>query len=455
MATDTNTITERQTMNLNLPLLASAAAALAVLNPATAQDDAKKRSADRPIFVSTDSLMGCKVEWPGDAKCTVKDALVDPSTGRIAGLVMDSGAIASFDRLCWNPDASCFSCTKPHAGTAEAASSKKKTDAEAKDAAASTKAGRPLDGTFLLSSVVSLPLVGYERTEEGDRKDCKIGSVGGAFVDTCSGNLAFVTTSVGGVLGIGAESRVIPWSAVCVERGAEGEFQLGTDIHAKRLEKAPAFGDGADNLHNPNYRDTLYSYYGTRRADFEPASSDGVSVIPVDQMMGATIVRAGDAKGSLKDLVLDPKSGQVSLAICANGDVVPASALRWDERAKQFQLSGDVKPVEMDANQEQILASALADYSVMCGTERTGDLEDVYFDANAGKIAYLSIEKDGVRVLPWSVVTLNTEGKQPSICLGCAHDALENAPKLNGEMGATIYSPAFRARVAAVETKPQ
>lgn len=440
-------------MKYTLPLVASAVVALAALNSVSAQEDAKERLKNSPIFISTDVLMGCKAQWPGDQEDSVKDALLNTSSGRIAGLIMESGAVASFDCVRWNPEKNCFSCTETNARVVEASSSRG--DRKPRSGETRASSNQSLNNTFLLSSVVSFPLIGYERTEEGLRNEAELGSVGGAFIDTRSGCLAYVTTSVGGVLGIGAESRVIPWSAVRIDRNEDGEHRLSSDINAERLEKAPAFGGGAHDLNNPEYRNTLYSYYGTRRADFEPVSTDDVCVVPVDEMLGATIVRGSDDEDSLKDLVLDPESGQVSLAICANGNVVPASSLSWNAMEKQFRVSGDVKPVEMDPAKKQLLASALADFRIICDTEECGDLEDVYFDTNSGKLAYLSFDYDGVRVLPWSTVTLNTSAEEPSIQLSCAKSSLKNAPELDGEMGATIYSPAFRERVSRLESKKQ
>lgn len=444
-------------MSTILKLLSASVLVLAFIIPVSAQDaeGARGRPAEtQPIFVSTDVLVGCKAQGPGKDEDVVGDALIEASSGRIVGLIMESGVVSSFENVRWNAAEKGFTCLE-HAGRATGA-----VDAASPRGEQGTNRNRQthpqsVNGTFLLSSVVSYPLMGYERDDEGAREDTKLGSVGGAFIDTESGHVAYLTTSVGGVLGIGAESRVIPWSAVTIAQDAEGHYRFRSSITAERLESAPKFGEGPQNLNNPEYRDTLCSYYGTKRADFEPASSDNVGLVPVDEMIGATIVRGAGENDALADLILDPEGGQVTLALCRKGDVVPVDALHWDAREKHFRVSSDAQIKKTSPDTKLVLASAVADFDVMCAGEECGDLEDIYFDTSTCKLTYLSIDCDGVRVLPWSAVSLNTSGEEPRIELNCSRRFLESAPELDGEVGATIYSPAFRERVAALREQPQ
>lgn len=419
-----------------------ALALLGLLNPAMAQADRDSASLQeqQPTFLSTDVLMGCETKGPNARVDSVDDALVDASSGRITALIMSSGAITNFDRVHWNAEAKRldFKAADTRGGKVVEASSPRTSPALA------------VGECFLLSSIMEYPIVGSERTDNG-RTELDLGSAGGAFVDIRSGHVAYVTTSVGGMLGIGAESRVIPWAAVEVNHNAQGEYRLRTTLTEQRLERAPAFGSGPDNLDNPEYRDTLYSYYGVDRARFEPASRDKASLVTFDLVQGATILRGTDDKGALKDLIVASDSGEVTYALCENGDVLPIGALKWDAANKQFRVGSEVKGASIQVDERPILASALGDYTVMCGTEDIGALEEVYFDTNSGKFSYVAIDHDGVRVLPWSALSFAMQDDEPHIMVNRSMAALKAAPELDGKVGATIYSPAFRERVDAAK----
>ncbi|MCB9919786.1 MAG: hypothetical protein H6832_15395 [Planctomycetes bacterium] len=440
-----------------------------------------KRSAQHPVFLSTDVLFGCKVMEDGERHSKVSDALVDVSTGNIEGVITKNGQVYPFHSLTWNPETKCFersmhAAPNTHEGTAHVAKAESAETADEVETAdrkaeaanqvepetpAPVDASTPLPATkskhavrhstnscYMLSKLVEYPLVGYEQTTEG-RKKTEIGSIGGAFIDARSGKLAYVSTSVGGVLGIGAESRVIPWSAVEVKRNVDGDQQIVASLTAQRLEKAPAYGEGPDNLNNPEYRDSLYSYYGTDRADFEPARNDAMSLMTLSKVLGAEIVRGNDKEDSLSDLILNPENGQITHAICENGGVVPIGALQWDAKDKRFRIGQDTASVDVDASAPKVLASTLSDYMVMCTGEECGDLEDFYFDAKTNRFAYIAVAYDGMRVLPWRSATLTTSEPR-KINLSCSKEAMKSAPELDGKVGATIYSPAFRERVEAI-----
>ncbi|MCA8970862.1 MAG: hypothetical protein KDC95_13795 [Planctomycetes bacterium] len=463
-------------------LAAGMIGASTISNTVTAQDRDEvassrvdvTRTAQHPVFLSTDVLFGCKVMEDGERHSEVRDALVDISTGTIEGVVTKNGQVYPFHSLTWNPETKCFERSMhveshTHDGYVEASkAARAKAEDEETDADhAKSETAAPADASsprqdrqskhavrrstnscYMLSKLVEYPLVGYEQTTEG-RKKTEIGSIGGAFIDARSGKLAYVSTSVGGVLGIGAESRVIPWSAVEVKRNVDGDQQIVASLTAQRLEKAPAYGEGPDNLNNPEYRDSLYSYYGTDRADFEPARKDAMSLMTLSKVLGAEIVRGNDKEDSLSDLILNPENGQITHAICENGGVVPISALEWDAKDKQFRIGQDTASVEVDASAPKVLASTLEDYMVMCNGEECGDLEDFYFDAKTNRFAYIAVAYDGMRVLPWRSATLTTSEPR-KINLSCSKEAMKSAPELDGKVGATIYSPAFRERVEAI-----
>ena len=75
----------------------------------------------------------------------------------------------------------------------------------------------------------------------------EIGTIGDCYVDCSNQQIAFVTTSVGGVLGIGADSKVLPYEMIEVARDSEGEVCAMTGLSARRLEQAPTQDVPAQN----------------------------------------------------------------------------------------------------------------------------------------------------------------------------------------------------------------
>ncbi len=420
--------------------------------------DAKASERQHPIFLTTDVIFGCKLATASKQNDSVSDAVVNTKTGAIDGFVTKSGRILPFQDVVWVQAEKCFATRDASAGVNGTARTPDEATKDRSAAAAEASVSRKQrmkhahnDGQcYLLSKLTEYPIVGFEQSDEG-RERAVIGSIGGAFIDVRSGTLAFVSTSVGGVLGIGAESRVIPWSAVNLSHSDDGDPQLMTTLSKKRLENAPAYGEGPDNLDNASYRDSLYSFFGTDRADFDATrGDDDVSLMTLGKVLGADIVRGADNEDSLTDLIVNPENGQISHAICEQGGVVPIGALTWNAKHRRFDLGKDATSIDADSSASKVLASTLGDYTVMCNGEECGELEDLYFDAKTKRFAYIAVSGDGVRVLPWRSAVFTTSSPR-QIKLDCSKEALKNAPQLDGKVGATIYSPAFRERVDAVD----
>ncbi len=126
------------------------------------------------------------------------------------------------------------------------------------------------------------------------------------------------------------------------------------------------------------------------------------------------------------------------------------SALRWDQSKRGFTLVGDAAAAPLPPDGQLLLASALATIEVVCDSETYGFLEDVYFDAGTGKLGYAAVYSRGVRVVPWRSVSFDATLEPRRLRLECTRGEVDAAPELDGEMGATIYSPAFRERVDAL-----
>lgn len=419
-----------------------------------------------PIFISTDQLLGCELHGAGKHRDAIQDLLVHGSKGCIEGLLLESGAVAPIDSVRWDPKEQCFlqgrapfhkggpkgSDSEGHAIEASA----KKSDSKKRDEESSDSP--ELDRCFLLSKAASLTLLGYERNEEGERIYTDLGSFGGAYVDVQSGNVAYLSTSQGGVFGIGEESHLIPWSALDLRCDADGTYYFWASVNAKRLEDAPTVGGDPTRLSNPEYRDSIYSYYGADRADFDqrPDSEGSMSVISVDRMLGARVVRmegSESTRDTVDDLVFDPDTANISFALLESGSLVPIGLLEWNTREQHFSLARGPESGDAPEGGRKLLASVLSDYDVTCGDENLGNVESMYFDCQSGKIVFVAVDHDGLRVLPWSLVSIQSDGQSKQFVLSCSKRQLQAAPVLDGKMGATVYSPAFQERVSALEPK--
>lgn len=440
----------------------TALAALLCASTAFAQSSKDAKVDHYPIFIAADKVIGCKVESAAGVKDEVQDAIVDTETGRIHAVLCSSGMIAPFQSFTWNPESKCFQVRSDawRGHDSMKAGDKQSRAEEASAQRRTSKAMLPTgDKCFLMSKLIDSPLQGYESTENG-RNAVELGSVGGAFIDVRSGHIAYLTTSVGGVLGIGADSKVIPYSATTLRRSEDGDYRLATALTEARLEKAPTLGEELDHLDNPPYRDSLYSYYGVQRADFDPRTNekDSVQIMTVAKVIGSPVKHAtapNDDTDEIESLIIDPTSGAVVSALCSSGKVMPIQALNWNAKDKCFVVDGSAAGKNWSADGKQVLVTRLSDLPLMCEGKACGSCSDLYFDTSAKKITYVTVDHDGVRVLPWSVIRITSNGDEQVIAVNLTREAIKSAPELDGTVGASIYSPAFRARVADLETAKQ
>lgn len=432
---------------MQLTRLVLPASVLALTLPASANAQETPRSErPLPIFVSTDVLLECKVVSADGPEGKIDDAIVDVSSGRLVDLVLESGVVLEFDRVEWNSVDGVFDheSTKPVGAASPVDASSPRAQGTRSDAAE----------CYLLSRVARFPIRGQERSADGTRRSVDLGSAGGGFVDVRSGHLAFVSTSVGGVLGIGAESRAIPWGAFELRCDDEGAPELRTTLSPRRLDRAPRVGDGRDKIGNPEYRDTLYSYFGTRRASFEPEAADRVTLVPIAELLGEPIRRIDDDDDRVDDFVLDRESGRVALVVCRSGRVLPVESVAWVTSDDCFRVREDGTEEHSGDRDSHVLASALVDVDLLREGEECGSVDCVYLDARTFEIRYVAVERDGVRVLPWSVVAVESSGDEARLELSCSTEALDSAPELDGLHGASIHSRAFRERVEELASEP-
>jgi len=203
-------------------------------------------------------------------------------------------------------------------------------------------------GTYMLSTdLEDATLVGSNGEGIGDIDDL--------VVDRSSGHIGFVTLKTGGVLGIGAETRVVPWEALT--RTDENEFRIS--IASNRIENAPQFDSSRiADLNNRQSNQRIYAYYqvqpreiirdGQRPTDTQYASSGQKTYILADGVVGSDVYnRQGEDLGSIDDLIISVNRGSTPYAIVSFGGVlgvgrdlvaVPMKAFSWDQAEERYVL---------------------------------------------------------------------------------------------------------------------
>lgn len=126
---------------------------------------------------------------------------------------------------------------------------------------ADTVAAAPRGGTRLASSLATL------RVAAGTDD---LGTPGDVYTELRTGCLAFVTLTLGDVIGIGGKTYLVPWTAMNLQTGSDQKSLLKIQaMDRKKLETAPR-QEGKDDVHNASFRGRLYQFFGTRIPAYEP-----------------------------------------------------------------------------------------------------------------------------------------------------------------------------------------
>lgn len=403
---------------------------------------------DNARIVEADKVIGLEVRTADGKKLSeIKDLAIQLGDGDVLHAHLANGSVVPASSLRWDRDEKWVRLAK---------------SADAKPVSRQ-KQDAPNAGEYrslLLSKLNGTPIIGRERTETGYERD-KLGTVGGSFIDVNSGSIAFIATSIGGeFLGIGAESRVIPWSAVRPRLDLKsGDWELITTFTERRLEKGPAYGSGPDKIYNPLYRRALYSYYDADRPDFD-RMKDGRHIVTLRRVLGAKIMRSDRKIDNVGDLVVDVRAGSYPSVVLSSGMIVDSSALKWDYQEKRF----DWMPANGDSKQSSdgahtVLATKLDDFDIIVDGETYGYLGTIYVDTKDRTLEYITVVVGTtlglggeVKVLPWDSVTVIPPGASRSGALrvGLSKDIVKKAPNLDGSAGSDLYDPDFRARVDAL-----
>lgn len=425
-----------------------------------AEDSKKDAKKDGSLVISSDVVVGSDIVDPGADRAIdqVEDLIVDANTGQILMAITGHGVVLSCHELRWNEEKRRFDLrTDAKGNDSTAGESKTKYRHRNRSDKDDETQARTLPSKVLLSDIDGLDIWG-STMDEGEKRREKIGDVNGAFIDVRTGHLAFVTTNIGGTLGFGAESKVLPWCLGMVERSDEGELRYSTRLMEDRLKKAPSYGVAGNQLHNPKYRGTLYAFYGVDKPDFEHGDTEGArtEVVTLDFIIGAEVTSSvnGEETDEIEDLLIDRESGQVNMAVLDSGKIVPIDALRWNHDSKKFELTSTEKTAPK-SKESYILASRLAGNNVRAKDAEVGEVEDVYFDTQKNQLAFVSLAVDQtlgmgghVKVLTWKVVDLEPRERDAKVSIRLTKNRVERAPELDGKVGSDLHNPEFRKKVS-------
>jgi hypothetical protein len=97
-----------------------------------------------------------------------------------------------------------------------------------------------------------------------------LGTPSDVYTELRTGSMAFLTVTLGDVLGIGGKSYVVPWGALSLQSNSDQKSVLRiASMDRKQLENAPRL-QGKDDVQNPAYRGRLYQFFGVRVPEYEP-----------------------------------------------------------------------------------------------------------------------------------------------------------------------------------------
>jgi sporulation protein YlmC with PRC-barrel domain len=87
------------------------------------------------------------------------------------------------------------------------------------------------------------------------QQDEEIGSISDILVDTETGQVAFAIVSAGGVLGVGGDQYIVPWTALQISPEAE---DARINISQDRLQEAPT----GDSVADRQEAEQIHQFYG-------------------------------------------------------------------------------------------------------------------------------------------------------------------------------------------------
>ena len=98
-----------------------------------------------------------------------------------------------------------------------------------------------------------------EGTPVYDAHGERIGKIHNFMVDKQSGRVVYAVMSFGGLLGMGASYRPLPWSVLRYDEKLDG-YVVGIDMDT--IRNGPSYEAGGEPRFDQGYYGTVYGYYG-------------------------------------------------------------------------------------------------------------------------------------------------------------------------------------------------
>jgi uncharacterized protein YrrD len=156
----------------------------------------------------------------------------------------------------------------------------------------------------LSGELIGMDVLGSDQT--------KLGAINDFVVDARSGRVLHAVVASGGVLGVGANLRVVPIGAL----GPSGE-RMAIDINSQRWEQAPVFTkDQLPSLGQDARGQQIHDYFGQKS---ESQRSDQQLALVTD--LRGKDIRGGDNKiGEIEDVIISLKSRRAGALVDLSDD---------------------------------------------------------------------------------------------------------------------------------------
>lgn len=140
-----------------------------------------------------------------------------------------------------------------------------------------------------------------------------LGEVKDLLIDREDGKIAFAVIETGGFLGVGEETRAVPFSAL--RRAADGSRNLVLEIERDRWSQAPALDtDDPSALTDRNVARGVIAFYRDALNRDVPGidSASRERLLPVSEIIGRTVLHENEEIGSIDDVIVHFDSRRAS-----------------------------------------------------------------------------------------------------------------------------------------------
>jgi sporulation protein YlmC with PRC-barrel domain len=361
----------------------------------------------------------------------------------------------------------------------------------------------PYDRYMLSTKLDDAMILGQDGEEFGAIEDL--------ILDHRSGDIGFVTLETGGVLGIGAETRIVPWEALT--RRENTRFSVA--MNASQVETAPKVRtDKVAELRNERMNKDIYAFYSVEaRRDWAGGNDIGQTMFAsASSIADSEIVnRQGETLGEIDDLVIGLDRGNAPYAVVSYGGVVgigdetvaiPLRALSWDRSEDRFELPltrdrlenapefdsknlngiddenwrnetrrvfGEVPNLDRandrrnnpgnDARDRSnrnldayLLASKVRGMNIVgSGDEQLGSVKDVILDRTTGHVGFVTMEVDGTMDIDAEIIAVPwealTRADNNRFRIQSTRASLQKAPRIEAERIADLNDRQFTQRI--------